>query len=306
MLKNKLYKKLLVAGIAGTLLISSAVVAFASTNSNSTNTPKSAIESRFGHRGDIKKGGNPLTAILAKEVTAGVITQPESDAITAFMKTKEATDKTAREALKTKLDAMTAADKKAYIAANKPVRDNILADLVTANLLTQVQSDTIKAAMPQGTEGVKQGNPLASVLKTEVTAGVITQAQSDSATAFIKTKTDAAKVTRDAEKAKFDAMTADEKTAAMAARKTAMEALKTKLAGMSDADKKAYMKANMPARDNILADLVTANIFTQAQADTIQTAVKAAMPQRSEMGKKRGEASTNGANTTGTSSTVTE
>ena len=125
-------------------------------------------------------------------------------------------------------------------------------------------------------------------------------------TAFLKTKADTEKAKFEAEKAKYDAMTADEKKAAKDARKTAMEAQKSKIDAMTDAEKKAYFEANKPVRDNVLADLVTAGIFTQAQADTIQTAMKAAMPQKHEIGKERGETSKKRANTNGASTTVTE
>lgn len=287
MLKNKLYQKLLVAGIVGTLIISSGVVAFAATTGSTATKHKIECKSVGGTRGE-----NPITSVLTKEVTAGVITQAESDAITSYLTTKEATNKTAMEALKAKLATMTDAEKKSYMEANKPVRTDLLADLVTANLLTQTQADTIKAAMPQGHEGgmnqggkpgfgMQKGNPLTSILAKEVTAGVITQAESDSATAFIKTKEDTAKATRDAEKAKYDAMTDAEKKTAMDAKKAEMTAQKAKLDAMTDAEKKAYFEANKPAKDNILADLVTANILTQDQANKIQ----AAMPQRPEMRK---------------------
>lgn len=150
---------------------------------------------------------------------------------------------------------------------------------------------------------MQKGNPLESVLKTEVTAGVITQDESDKITAFLKTKEDAQKAARDAEKAKYDAMTDAEKKAAMDAKKVARDAEKAKLAAMTDAEKKVYFEANRPAKVSILSELVTAGILTQDQADKLQ----AAMPQRPEMGEGRGKGSfVKGTKTTGTSSTVTE
>jgi hypothetical protein len=295
MLKTKLSHKLLIAGITGSLLISSGAIAYAATT-KSTTAPNSTVEGRFdgGHGGEgkgfMQKGGlgqgNALASVLKSEVTAGVITQAEADKITAFLKTKEDAEKVKRDAEKAKLDAMTETERKAYFAANKPVKTDVLAELVTAGLLTQAQSDSIKAAMPQRPvggnpgKGMQQGNPLAAVLKTQVTAGVITQDVSDKVTAFIKTKEDTEKAKRDAEKAKIDAMT--------------------------DAERKAYMQANKPVKTNVLAELVTAGILTQAQADKIQ----AAMPQGHEIGKGHGRqpggASVKGANTTGKTSTVSE
>lgn len=321
MLKTKLYHKLLIAGITGSLLISSGAIAFAATT-KSTTAPKSAVEGKFagGPRGEgkgfMQKGGleqgNGLTSVLKAQVTAGVITQAEADKITAFLKTKEDAEKVKRDAEKAKLDAMTATERKAYLEANKPVKPDVLAELVTAGLLTQAQSDTIKAAMPQRPvgekpgSGMKQGNPLTTVLKTEVTAGVITQDVSDKVTAFIKTKQDAEKAKFDAEKAKTDAMTDAEKKAAKDAKKVARDAEKAKIDAMTDAERKAYMEANKPVKTNVLAELVTAGILTQDQADKIQ----AAMPQGHEMGKNHGKqprgAFVKGSKTTGTPSTVSE
>ena len=159
MLKTKLYHKLLIAGITGSLLISSGAIAFAATT-KSTTAPKSTVEGRFagggGGKGFMQKGGlekgNALASVLKAQVTAGVITQAEADKITAFLKTKEDAEKVKRDAEKAKIDAMTAAERKAYMEANKPVKTNILAELVTAGILTQAQADKIQAAMPQGHE----------------------------------------------------------------------------------------------------------------------------------------------------------
>ena len=206
MVKSKLYKRLLVAGITGSLLISSGVVAFAATT-KASNSTRSAITSKFA--GGCKGEG--------------------------------------------------------------------------------------KGFMQNG--GSEQNNSFVGVLKTEVTAGVITQAESDNATAFLKTRTDAEKVTRDAQKAKYAAMTDAQKTADQTAKKVARDAQRAKLNAMTDAQKKAYFVANKPAKVSILSELVTAGIFTQAQADKIQTS----MPQRPEIGKghgkQHGEASIKGANT---------
>jgi F0F1-type ATP synthase delta subunit len=254
MLRNKLHRTLLVVGITGSLIISTGLVAFASSGGH-----QGAVNG-FMQKGGMQKG-NPLVSVLKTQVTAGVITQAESDAITSFLKTKEAAEKT-------KLDAMTSSERQSYMKANKPVRENIIAELVAANLLTQDQASKIKASMPQRTEGgekcgpgqgMKQGDPLATILKAQVTAKVITQAESDQVTAFLKTKEDAGKAEMTAEKSKLEAMT--------------------------PADRQSYMKANRPAQENIFADLVTAGILTQNQADTI----KAAMPQRHQMGNWNGQ-----------------
>jgi len=269
MLKNKFYRKLLIASITGCLVISTSLIAFAS-SSTSTTTPKTNISSKSfggpqGQKGDMQRG-NPLASVLKAQVTAGVITQAESNAITSFLTAKEATEKVTRAAEETKLDAMTDAQRQTYMEANKPVRENMISELVTANLLTQDQATKIQAAMPQRAEGGKEhggqfgnGNAIASILKAQVTAKTITQADSDKVTAYLKTKEAAKKAEMTAQKAKLDAMT--------------------------DAEREAYMKANRPAQENIFTDIVTDKILTQTQVDKI----KASMPQRPKMGNFDGQ-----------------
>ncbi|MCB2290517.1 hypothetical protein LGK97_12140 [Clostridium sp. CS001] len=184
MVKRKLYQRLLVLGIVGSITISSAIVAFAD-NVKANNSTKTKIEGRLGvkHRsGDIQKGGmqksNYLGTVLATQVTAGVITKIEADKVTEFLKAKEATRKAEMDAQKAKFDAMTDADKKvameakkaerdaqkaklkamtveertAYMKANRPSNTNIFTELVTAGILTKDQADKIQAAAPQKPE----------------------------------------------------------------------------------------------------------------------------------------------------------
>lgn len=285
MVKKKLYRTLIIAGITGSLLVSTGLVAFAS-SSKSNITPKAKI----GVNGFMKKGGNSLVSVLKTQVTAGIITQAESDAITSFLTTKEAADKVTRTAEKAKLDAMTDAERKAYREANKPVKTDILAEVVTAGLLTQAQADEIQAAMPKGHEGGakqsgKMGINSVDMFKTQVTARVITQAEADNAVAFIKTKEDARKAEMTAEKAKYNAMTDAQKAADKVTKKATKDAEKAKLDAMTSAEREAYMKANRPAHENIFADLVTAGILTQSEVDKIQ----ASMPKRSDMGNRNGQ-----------------
>ncbi|MGV8980597.1 hypothetical protein [Clostridium sp.] len=306
MLKNKFYRTLLVAGITGSLIISTGVVAFASTTKAKTNEKNQRAGNAFMQKGDIQRV-NPLVSVLKTQVTAGTITQAESDAITSFLTTKQAADraemvaqkatkdamtpaektaqKATKDAEKAKIKAMTDTERQAYMKANKPDKENIMTELVTANLLTQDQATKIQAAMPQKTEGRKdkgeQGNSLATMLKSQVTAGTITQAEADQVTAGLKTKEDAKKAERIAQKAIKDAMTPAEKIA----QKATKDAEKAKIKAMTDTERQAYMKANKPARENIFTSLVTDGILTQDQATKIQ----AAMPQRNKMDKLKGQ-----------------
>lgn len=295
MLKNKFYRTLLVVGITGSLIISTSLVAFAS-STKSTTTSKTKIGDMlqragkgFMQKGDMQRG-NPLASVLKAQVTSGNITQAKSDAITKYLTTKAA-DNVKMAAERTKLEAMTDAERQAYMKTNKPIKGDILAELVTAKLLTQDQATKIQAAMPQKTEGGKnhsgqfgrsgqgmqQGNPIAAMLKTQVTAKVITQVESDKVTAFLKTKEDAKKAEMTARKAKLDAMTPAEKAT--------RDVEKATLEAMTPEAREAYMKANKLAHKNIFAEIVTAGILTQNQVNKI----KASIPQRSQKGNWNGQ-----------------
>ncbi len=181
MVKKKLYNRLLILGVIGSIVISSGIVAFAD-SAESANSPTSKIEGKFNSRrggdfkGDIQNKGmnkrNVLANVLTTQVTAGVITQAEADKVTAFLKTKEDAKKAEMDVQKAKLDAMTDAQKKVAIEAKKAARvaenkrleamtteertaymkanrrnTNIFTELVTAGILTQDQVDKIKAAV---------------------------------------------------------------------------------------------------------------------------------------------------------------
>ena len=80
---------------------------------------------------------------------AKVVAQSGAKVIINYTGGKEAAEKVARTAEKAKLDAMTSAEREAYIKANKPAKENIFASLVTAGILTQTQVDKIQASMPK-------------------------------------------------------------------------------------------------------------------------------------------------------------
>ena len=245
MLKSKLYQKLLVASIVGTMCVSSGGMAFASTvRSTKTVTIKtvtSKVKPIIGTKtipttrvtaaravgGSVIQKGNLVTTILTAQVTAGVITQAESDSISAYITAQEAT-------IKAKLATMTDAEKKAYFEANKITKDSVFTELVTAGLLTQAQATTIEASLPtlpaggvqpgKSVGGDKQkGASIADFLAAQVTAGTITQSVSDNITAYYTTKEATAKAAITAEKAKVAAMTAAEKTAYEATQKAAIK-----------------------------------------------------------------------------------
>lgn len=307
MLKSKLYQKLLVASVVGTMCVSSGAIAFASTvRSTKTvtvktvtskvklvrgtkTTPTTGVTAARAAVGSVIQKRNPVTTILTAQVTAGVITQVESDSISAYITAQEAT-------IKAKLATMTDAEKKAYFEANKITKDSVFTELVTAGLLTQAQATTIEASVPtlpaggaqpagKSIGGDKQkGGVSANFLAAQVTAGIITQSISDNITAYYTTKEATAKAAITAEKAKVAAMTVAEKTAYEASQKAAIQvkqaaekvtrdAEKAKLATMTDTEKTAYLAANKESRPGIFTELVTAGILTQTQADALQAAM---------------------------------
>ena len=94
-----------------------------------------------------------LTEGLSGLVTAGTITQAQSDAILAKFEAQQ----TARQAEMDKVKAMTETEREAYFKANTPEKDSLLADLVTAGTITQAQADAVQTAIG-GPGGADKGD----------------------------------------------------------------------------------------------------------------------------------------------------
>jgi len=133
--------------LAGLMIVSVGAVSYAS-NAKTSNTTKNKPQTtqqngRMEQKVDFK-------AKLAELVTAGSITQAQSDKIVAFLDSEQATKKAEMD----KVKAMTDAERKAYFEANKPEKTTPLASLeslVTDGTLTQAQADlVVKAIMPGG------------------------------------------------------------------------------------------------------------------------------------------------------------
>ncbi len=199
-----------------------------------------------GVKANKTKGSNTsLKTQLDKLVTAGTITADEETKIIDFQKQKA----TAAKAEMAKVKAMTEAERKAYFAANPKQKTDLFAELVSANIITQTQADAIKAALPQkeakhNKNGAQQG--LKAQLDKLVTAGTITADEETKIVDFQKQKA------------------------------TEMKAEMAKVKAMTEAERKAYFAANPKQKTDFFAELVTANIITQTQAD----AIKAALPQK--------------------------
>ena len=188
-----------------------------------------------------------VTEKLAALVTAGTITQDQSDAILTAWQTAQ----TARQAEMDKVKAMTDTEREAYFKANTTEKDSFLADLVTAGTITQTEADAVQTAIG-GSRGNDKGDKVQSEsgqtkvtekLAALVTAGTITQDQSDAILTAWQTE------------------------------QTARQAEMDKVKAMTDTEREAYFKANTTKKDSFLADMVTAGTITQAEADAVQTAI---------------------------------
>ncbi|EET87943.1 hypothetical protein CcarbDRAFT_1585 [Clostridium carboxidivorans P7] len=240
MVNKKLMTKVIAAlMVSGTLF---STVTYASAKSATATTKAKASQSaKVNH----KNAGTSLKAELDKLVTAGTITADEETKILDFQKQKAAEKKAEMD----KVKGMTADQKKAYFAANPKQKTDLFTELVNANIITQAKADAIKAALPQK-QAKHNENKSQQGIKTQldklVTAGTITADEETKILDFAKQKA----TERKAEMDKVKGMTADQR--------------------------KAYFAANPKQKTDLFAELVSANIITQAKAD----AIKAALPQK--------------------------
>ena len=251
--------------LAGLLVVSVGVVSYASNNqgfkgiNGFKNKPQATQQNvRMNQKVD-------FSTKLAELVTAGSITQAQSDKIVAFMASEQATKKSDQD----KLKEMTDAERKTYLEANKPEKATPLASLVTDGTLTQEQADLVgKAIMPGGKgdmggrggfEGQKQMNfTQPKLTEEEMQAKMAEQvAKQEAELANIVT---AGTITQEQ---------ADKVVIAMDAEKAAKVAEQEKISAMTDAERKAYFEANKTEKVMPLASLVTDGTLTQEQADTI-------------------------------------
>ncbi len=225
--------------IGGLLLGSVGLVSAAADDSNakSKSTSKPTLSGKMlrGPGQDMGKGMKlDLTALVDK----GIISQDQSTAIQAKMDQLNAD----RKAEMTKIKAMTAAERQAYMKANKPAKVDLMASLVDSGVITSAQVDAIKAFKQASRQQEMKENQLKS-LTALVEKGTITADQSN----LIVQKMDQAATERQAEM--------------------------DKVKDMTPAEAQAYFKANPREKTNPLADLVTAGSLTQAQADAVRQAL---------------------------------
>lgn len=256
MRKNFKNYSLLAAALA-VITIGSSVMTHAETNSSTgtseqteSTAPADVKKDGRHHKGGFGLNQNSLESLVSN----GSIDQATADKITAYMKTME----TKREEERTKIDAMTEAERKEYLSAEKDQKKgDPFSELVSQGIITQTQADSIKEAMPKynkeengkkGYKGERRGFGLNETkLASLVTNGTIDQEVADDITAYVKSL----ETERETEKTKVDAMTEEERQEYFSSKKG-------------------------EARVNLFTDLVNKGIVTQTQAD----AIKAAMPEK--------------------------
>ena len=182
-----------------------------------------------------------LQTNLAKLVTDTTITQDQSNLIKAAIDKQEAVKK----AEFAKIKAMTDAERKAYMEANKDKHINPLKALVDNGTITQAQADKIGVGGPGKFNG---GSPFAKESRHQ-----------DIGTNLAKLVTDKT-ITQDQ---------SDKIKAAMIKEETVKKADFEKIKAMTDAERKAYMDANKVNHINPLKALVDSGIITQTQADKV-------------------------------------
>lgn len=186
-------------------------------------------------------------------VTDGVIDQATADAIAAYMEEQAETRKPEMDAMKD----MTEDERQAFFESNKDTeRPDMFAEMVTAGVITQEQADALNAAMPERPENdgdmaadgdMKGGGRGQMNFDNLVENGIISQATADAMTAYMEAQHE----TRRAE----------------------METTTGTTEGTGGKDGQ---------RLDIFAEMVSAGIITQEQADAI-SAAQPARPERGQM-----------------------
>lgn len=192
----KSFNKVISGLVIGGTLLSTGAVAMAGTKTAGKNINfqgRPPIAGRMMRGGDIDRSSfgkgimkNNIESCLNALVSAGVITQDESDRILAL--SKQETE--ARQAEMDKVRNMTDDERKAYFESIKgqiAERKGDIFELAVSNgIITQEKADAAKAKL-QETYAAERNAKLAEGLSNLVSAGTITQEQADKVLAFIDT-----------------------------------------------------------------------------------------------------------------------
>jgi polyhydroxyalkanoate synthesis regulator phasin len=216
MMNLKTRNRIISAVIAGSVVLSLGGIAFAETsNSAASGTARTEQRGnwekgsfRRGQKAPMQKNGSMFKSF----VTDGTISQEQADKIDEYIKTKMEAKKAEFEQMKDK----TKEEREAFFEQQKTEKQDMLDEIVKANIITQDQLDKIKAKMPQfgnrlpmGQQGnklgMKGGNFAApqerqqDLYRSAVEKGTITQEKADKIYEFMKQKTEE-------QKAKFEEM----------------------------------------------------------------------------------------------------
>lgn len=156
MMKKNLTKKIITGAIVGALALSTGVIALANTESD-TNTTGSKIQSSINKWANNKDRGcfNGMNKNFDSFVEDGTLTQEQADKIKAYMEDKAEERKAEME----KVKDMSEDERKAYFESMKDeTREDPLSELVSENIISQEQADTIKESMPENMKrGMRKG-----------------------------------------------------------------------------------------------------------------------------------------------------
>lgn len=229
MKKIKVFSMLVLGG----LLLSTASMNLVSASSTTTaaktsTTAKSSNIPAF--KGDGRGHGGMMLNDFSGAVTANIITQTESDKITAYFKSQ-----------------MPSTAKQDTKPTAKPdnkgtAKPDVYSELVSKGILTQAKADALKA-YEDAQRQAQEKQELTSRLSTYVTNKTITQAQADKIVTAVM--------------------------AEQANKKAEMD----KVASMTEAQRKAYFDSQKSTQANLLTALVKDGTITQAQADKLTSVI---------------------------------
>ena len=201
-----------------------------------------------GMRGFAVKEG--MQKQLAELVSNKTLTQEKADQVVAYF-TKLADEQKATMA---KLQAMTQAERQAYMQQKNTERKDPLSQLVADKVLTQAEADAIAKAKqfkgpgfgrgkgPQGMRGLNSGavkENMQKHLAELVSNKTLTQEKADQVVAYF--------------------------TKLAGEQKAEME----KIQAMTPAERQTYMQQKSTARKDVLSQLVTDKVLSQQEADAI-------------------------------------
>jgi hypothetical protein len=196
-LSKKITGLVIAASIISTGVVAMAATAGTTEDSKAVNQPKVEGKMMKGegrgkggfNKGGFDKGGmvkGDIENNLKSLVSAGVITQEESDKILALSKEQAA----ARQAEMDKVKNMTAEERKAYFETAKDKstdrKGDIFTQAVIGGIITQEKADAAKAKL-QETRTAEKKAEVTEGLAGLVTAGTISQDQADKVAKYMET-----------------------------------------------------------------------------------------------------------------------